>query len=126
MAFHPASSTVLATLGNKDTVIRIWNLDPEELLDGVPAIQSVHYTNAKVVLVADSGVGKSGLGLVLSGQPFALTESTHGRNIWRFESRQKENRETLLWDLAGRSGYRVFHQLHLQQRRRGAGRLRRP
>ena len=47
----------------------------------------MHYTNAKVVLAGDSGVGKSGLGMVLSGQPFVPTESTHGRRIWLFDSR---------------------------------------
>jgi GTPase SAR1 family protein len=85
-------------------------------------VPSVHYTNAKVVLVGDSGVGKSGLGLVLTGQPFAPTESTHGRRVWTFESEEvkldsgrKETRETLLWDLAGQPGYRLIHQLHLNE-----------
>ena len=83
---------------------------------------SVRYTNARVLLVGDSGVGKSGLGLVLTGQPFAPTESTHGRYVWTFESQEielggerKETRETLLWDLAGQPGYRLVHQLHLNE-----------
>ena len=83
---------------------------------------SVRYANAKVVLVGDSGVGKSGLGLVLTGQPFAPTESTHGRFVWTFDSQEvdlgggrKETRETLLWDLAGQPGYRLIHQLHLNE-----------
>jgi hypothetical protein len=48
------------------------------------------------------------------------TESTHGRNVWTFDSceaeldnKRKENRETWLWDLAGQPGYRLVHQLHL-------------
>ena len=92
------------------------------LLGTAPTTPSVHYTNAKVVLVGDSGVGKSGLGLVLTGQPFVPTESTHGRNVWNFDSqeveldsRRKEKRETLLWDLAGQPGYRLIHQLHLSE-----------
>ncbi|HXQ33457.1 MAG TPA: hypothetical protein VN843_05495, partial [Anaerolineales bacterium] len=44
----------------------------------------VEYTNAKVVLVGDTGVGKSGLALALTNQPFVPTESTHGRRVLRF------------------------------------------
>jgi WD40 repeat protein len=117
--FHP-HAPILATLGKKDTQIGIWDLDIVTLLRTTPTTLSIHYTNAKVVLVGDSGVGKSGLGLVLSGQPFAPTDSTHGRNVWTLENheaelsnRRKEMRETLLWDLAGQPGYRLIHQLHL-------------
>jgi len=80
----------------------------------------VEYANAKVVLVGDSGVGKSGLALVLTGQPFSPTESTHGRQVLRFDSQElsvgsgrTEIRETVLWDLAGQPGYRLVHQLDL-------------
>ncbi|MGZ3623588.1 MAG: TIR domain-containing protein [Ktedonobacteraceae bacterium] len=83
---------------------------------------STRYTNAKVVLVGDSGVGKSGLGLVLLGEPFVATESTHGRRVWTYDSQEIsldnggiEMRETLLWDLAGQPGYRLIHQLHLNE-----------
>ena len=121
MAFHPTAPT-LATLGEKDRVIRIWDLDFAILLGTAPATPSFHYTNAKVVLVGDSGVGKSGLGLVLNGQPFVPTESTHGRHVWTFDDQEveldnlrKETRQTLLWDLAGQPGYRLIHQLHLNE-----------
>ena len=84
--------------------------------------QVISYVSAKVVLLGDSGVGKSGLGLVLSNQPFLFTESTHARRIWTFDKQEvtldegrKENRETLLWDLAGQSEYQLIHQLHLNE-----------
>jgi GTPase SAR1 family protein len=125
--FHP-KAPVLATLGQrgsrgqKDTVIRIWDLDVATLLKAPPATSSAHYANAKVVLIGDSGVGKSGLSLVLTGRPFAPTESTHGRNVWNFDAQEvelahgrKEKRETVLWDLAGQPGYRLVHQLHLNE-----------
>lgn len=121
LAFHP-NEPVLATLGEEDTVIRIWDLDYTTLLGAAAMTPSIHYTNAKVVLVGDSGVGKSGLGLVLAGQPFAPTESTHGRNVWPFDNQEvelnpsvRETRETWLWDLAGQPGYRLIHQLHLNE-----------
>jgi WD40 repeat protein len=112
LAFHP-KVPFLATLGEKDTIIRIWELDTSALLSAVPVTPSVHYTNAKVVLIGDSGVGKSGLGLVLSGHYFTPTESSHGRHAWTFDRRtaaleggRVEMHETLLWDLAGQPGYR--------------------
>jgi WD40 repeat protein len=120
LAFNPKLST-LASTGEKDTVIHVWELDFPELSTAHPIASSVHYANAKVVLVGDTGVGKSGLGLVLSGEYFHATESTHGRRVWTFdkhgvvEGNQAETHETLLWDLAGQPGYRLIHQLHLNE-----------
>ena len=81
---------------------------------------SSRYVNAKVILLGDTGVGKSGLGLVLSGQQYQPTDSTHGRNVWMLDTQEvetaaggKQTREILLWDLAGQPGYRLIHQLHL-------------
>ncbi len=120
LAFHP-TLPILATLSGEEKNIRIWDLDIDTILN-IHSPTSTSYTNAKVVLLGDSGVGKSGLGLVLSGQPFALTESTHARHVWKFDQqeieldeRRKETRETLLWDLAGQPGYRLIHQLHLNE-----------
>jgi WD40 repeat protein len=102
LAFHPVAP-VLATLGEDDSVIRIWDLDFATFLSASPATPTVYYTNAKVVLLGDSGVGKSGLALALTRQPFVPTESTHGRHIWMFDSREselgdgrRETRETIL------------------------------
>ena len=111
LAFHP-HAPILATLGEgdhgKDTIIRIWDLDYRVLLGERPVEDSSLYRNAKVVILGDSGVGKSGLGLVLTGQKFVPTESTHGRHVWTFdmfdeplENQITETRETLLWDMAG-------------------------
>jgi GTPase SAR1 family protein len=76
------------------------------------------YANAKVLLLGDSGVGKSGLAMVLAGEKFRATESTHGRRIWRLPATEEPDapggdREVLVWDLAGQPGYRIVHQLHL-------------
>ncbi|MBI5499335.1 MAG: TIR domain-containing protein [Deltaproteobacteria bacterium] len=121
LAFHPTFPR-LATLGETPDTIRIWNLDLEVLLRGSAAPRSVHYANAKVVLLGDTGVGKTGLALALTGQPYRPTDSTHGRHVWAFESREErtagtrtETRETLLWDLAGQPGYRLIHQMHLKE-----------
>src|SRR6266496_1264959 len=99
LSFHP-TLPVLATLGEKETVIRIWDLDVDTIL-WAHSSTSTSYANAKAVLLGDTGVGKSGLGLVLSGAPFTLTESTHARRIWNFDKQEIEpdkgaieNRET--------------------------------
>jgi GTPase SAR1 family protein len=119
VSLHPVQP-LLITLGEKDTIIHIWELDIEYLLKVSIGSRAVYYTNAKIVLVGDSGVGKSGLGLVLSGYQFEATESTHCRHVYTFERKElklgrgrKEIREVLLWDLAGQPGYRLIHQLHL-------------
>ncbi len=112
LAFHPTLPR-LATVGSKPNtpdgercrLIHVWNLDLAVLLDrslgfqpeqndgraGSPTYEGLshtdsHYRNAKVVLVGNSSVGKSGLGLVLAGRKFRATESTHGRHIWLMES----------------------------------------
>ncbi len=117
LAFAP-TVPLLATTGREDIAVHIW--DVSRVLDSRPRRQTF-YKNAKVALVGDSGVGKSGLGLVLSGKQFAATESTHGRRIWSIESKRvtrssgnSEIRELPLWDLAGQPGYRLIHQLHLE------------
>jgi WD40 repeat protein len=116
-AFHP-SAFRLASVGPEHT-IRIWALAPSTLLAAVDT-NSLVYTNAKVVLVGDTGVGKSGLALALTRKAFVATDSTHARRVWTFSSSDNEGldgrrelREVLLWDLAGQPGYRLVHQLHL-------------
>ena len=121
VAFHP-SLPWLAVKDRKSQRIYCYNID-YALLDGVGVHpDSRRYVNAKVVLLGDTGVGKSGLGLVLSGQEYQLTDSTHGRRVWTFDSQEvevpeagKQTREVLLWDLAGQPGYRLVHQLHLNE-----------
>jgi GTPase SAR1 family protein len=123
-AIHP-SLPLLATVDSMssltDCLISIYELDLSNL-SAAPVEPSAHYVNAKVVLVGDTGVGKTGLSLVLNHQPFEATDSTPGRRVWTFDAREMpvggyltQTRETLLWDLAGQPGYRVIHQLHLNE-----------
>jgi GTPase SAR1 family protein len=123
IAFHP-TEPILASFGERDRVIRIWHLDIDRLLGLEAPVEQVNYRNAKVVLLGDTGVGKTGLRLVLTGEPFdkdMRLPSTFGRRVFAFESREvqadglKETRETLLWDMAGQPAYRLVHQLHLSE-----------
>ncbi|HEU0299112.1 MAG TPA: TIR domain-containing protein [Longimicrobium sp.] len=84
-----------------------------------PLEQSRRYVNAKVVLVGESGVGKSGLAHRLIEDRFVPTESTHGMQVWRLDlplqAQDDLDREALLWDLAGQEDYRLIHQLFLDE-----------
>ena len=119
--FHPARP-LLAVKNQKAGRIDCYELN-YAVLDGLgTGPGSRRYGNAKVVLLGDTGVGKSGLGLVLSGQPYRATDSTHGRNVWTLGAEEvrtpdggTQTREILLWDLAGQPGYRLVHQLYLNE-----------
>jgi WD40 repeat protein len=120
LAFHPKSLTLAA--GGEGHSVMLWDLDRRVLLGTAASAGGVFYTNAKAVLLGDTGVGKSGLSLVLSRQPFAATESTHARHVLLFDRRtvrlddhRTATREVLLWDMAGQPGYRLVHQLHLNE-----------
>lgn len=119
VAFHPTQPWLAARTANASK-INIWVYGAKTKEFSSTAQEAVQYTNAKIVLVGDTGVGKSGLALALTGQAFVPTESTHGRRVWPFVSEQVKTssgthqaREALLWDLAGQPGYRLIHQLHL-------------
>lgn len=125
VSFSPKGSfLVTASPGYcvEDTGVSIWQIDFGVLTRELPHEEPVRYCNAKVVLVGDTGVGKSGLGMVLAGEAFQPTDSTHGRRVWLFESKkvplptgESQTREVLLWDLAGQPGYRLVHQLNIDQ-----------
>ena len=121
LAFHP-SLPLFAARDTETRQVDCFRTDYEVLRRIAAGPSSRRYGNAKVVLLGDTGVGKSGLGLTLSGQPYQPTESTHGRNVWTIGAEEvevpggsKQTREVLLWDLAGQPGYRIIHQLHLNE-----------
>ena len=116
IVFHP-QLPLLATLGEEDTIIRIWEFD-EAILLGL-AQDNIHYTTAKLVLVGDSGVGKTGLGWRLAHDEFKEHASTHGQQFWpiqRLSLKRKDGTEceAVLWDLAGQHVYRQIHSIFLE------------
>jgi GTPase SAR1 family protein len=118
LAFHPGRPWFAAT-GNDgaEDVIRIWQYDYAALL-ATPADKAVSYKTAKIVLVGDSGVGKTGLGWRLSHGTFKAHSSTHGQQFWLLKelssTRADGTRcEAVLWDLAGQADYRMTHALFL-------------
>lgn len=122
LEFHPTQS-LLATVGSdpdsqeNNNVVHFYELNLALLLSQ-PAKPSVSYTSAKVVLVGDSGVGKTGLGWRLAHGEFKEHASTHGQQFWLLEQLCKKRQdgtecEAVLWDLAGQPDYRLIHALFL-------------
>ena len=116
LAFHPTDSFV-ATLGIKNNVVRIWKINIKYLLRAKPT-EAIHYTTAKIALVGDSGVGKTGLGWRLSHGEFKEHSSTHGQQFWLIDELlakriDETDCEAVLWDFAGQPDYRLIHALFL-------------
>lgn len=120
LAFHPERA-VLATLGDYDTVVRIWDIDFTNLLTGSLRRTSL-YTSAKIVLVGESNVGKSCLALRLAEDRYEEQATTHGMRFWVLTPDQlsptavtpeDECRDVVLWDMGGQDEYRLIHQMFL-------------
>jgi len=104
---------------SQDSTLRVWDI-PESILARAATSRKRGYVNAKVVLLGDSGVGKTGLALRLWHDRWKATESSHGMEIHRLElpeagGEEGIEREVWLWDLAGQPDYRLTHQLFMEQ-----------
>jgi WD40 repeat protein/GTPase SAR1 family protein len=115
MDFHP-SRPQLAAIDEAGTGVCIWQWDLEQLIAGVA--EAVRYTTARIVLLGDSGVGKTGLGWRLAHGSFKEHPSTHGQQFWTLDqlgARREDGVqcEAVLWDLAGQPDYRLVHSLFL-------------
>jgi small GTP-binding protein len=113
--------------GDVEGGIRVWDLSefitearaPAASLRVLPTVPNqVQYTNARVLLVGDSGVGKTGLSNRLALNHFVETDSTDGAwaTQWKLpHAAHKDDveREIWLWDFAGQVDYRLVHQLFM-------------
>jgi len=98
----------------------LWALEELEGAASSRPHQDARYTNAKVVLVGESGAGKTGLALRLCEDRWKATESTHGMLISQLNLTSETNpgdidREVWLWDFAGQPDYRLIHQLYMDE-----------
>jgi GTPase SAR1 family protein len=96
--------------------ICVWDLPAPD----VTGANVAKYTNAKVLIVGDSGVGKSGLALRLTANLFEPTVSSE--SVWATHMRLPHDqwtsdvdREIWLWDFAGQADYRLIHQLFMDE-----------
>ncbi len=102
-----------------DNNVRVWELPPYGEKTAKVS-EATRYTNAKVLLVGDSGVGKSGLAYRLTEDRFEPTISTDA--AWATQLNLPHNantsdieREIWLWDFAGQADYRLIHQLFMDE-----------
>lgn len=82
--------------------------------------EQVQYTNAKVLLVGDSGAGKTGLSKRLAdGTWESSPASTVGAwaTQWSIPATgtQQGDREIWLWDFGGQADQRLIHQLYMDE-----------
>jgi small GTP-binding protein len=104
-------------------MIRVWDIVETEFKVGQPREEpQVQYTNAKVLLVGDSGVGKTGLAqyLALGLKDEQRNSSTDGAwathwTLPRYIQKDGVDREIWLWDFAGQVDYRLVHQLFMDE-----------
>ncbi|MCP5103934.1 MAG: DUF4365 domain-containing protein [bacterium] len=117
VAVTPDGKRVVST--SSDKTLRIWDLPGIE--EEIEAEDTARYTNAKVVLVGESGVGKTGLAIRLAENRWEVTESTHGMRQFQLnlpqtnETHPDIDREVWLWDFAGQPDYRLIHQLFMDE-----------
>ena len=115
---HPVLP-LMAAVGQSVSEINIWDINLNLLLGSKATVPTAFYVNAKAVLLGESGVGKSGLGIRIADRRFRKTESTHGAQFWHFPTGRlpalprNVQGELTLWDLAGQPEYRLTHQLFL-------------
>jgi small GTP-binding protein len=114
--------------GDQRGGIRMWDLSefvaevpaPKVTVPSLPSEQEqVQYTNAKVLLVGESGAGKTGLSKRLAVGEWEPSDSTVGAwaTHWKLEVDAKDGleREIWLWDFGGQADQRLIHQLYMDE-----------
>jgi len=114
VTFKPDGNKLAIVRGS---IIQIWDLEIDPLIHKKSS-ESIRYTTAKLVLVGDWGVGKTGLGWRLAHGKFKEHSSTHGQQFWMVDdlctTRTDGTKcEAVLWDLAGQHVYRQIHSIFL-------------
>ena len=123
VAFSPdGSRLVVSTVEGLIYVFRINGIRPASSPQ-----TTRRYVNAKVVLIGEGTVGKTSLAHRLIDDDYVIRDRTHGMNVWRLDlpaltlgplpvgEGLLQEREVLLWDLAGQEDYRLIHQLFLDE-----------
>ncbi len=99
-------------------VLRVWDVAAQSTKAQEDYTQ---YTNAKVLVVGDSGVGKTGISMRLALDQWEPTDSTTGAWATQMKlpatpdpQRDGVDREIWLWDFGGQADQRLIHQLYME------------
>jgi small GTP-binding protein len=97
--------------------VTLWDL-PTIQRDAAGPERSTQYTNAKVLLVGESGAGKTGLSRRLTMNQWQPSDSTVGAwaTQWKLpvsSTADDIEREIWLWDFGGQADQRLVHQLYM-------------
>lgn len=119
---HAVDSLELKRWNLKD-VITSSNLIQTSAATGTTPKDQILYTNAKVLLVGESGAGKTGLSKRLASDIWETSSSTIGAwaTQWKLPlentsgSNQEIEREIWLWDFGGQADQRLIHQLYMDE-----------
>lgn len=114
--------------GDETGGIRVWDLSEFVTEARVPKVSvpasplapdQVQYTNAKVLLVGESGAGKTGLSKRLALNEWQPSDSTVGAwaTQWKLpvSGGKGVEREIWLWDFGGQADQRLIHQLYMDE-----------
>lgn len=117
-----------AISGDDQGGIRVWDLSefvtearaPKVTVPALPLPpEQVQYTNAKVLLVGESGAGKTGLSKRLALNDWQPSDSTVGAwaTQWKLpvSGGKGVEREIWLWDFGGQADQRLIHQLYMDE-----------
>ncbi len=100
---------------------RIWSMPALEIVPLQPeSSDDARYTNAKVLFVGNTGVGKTGLTFRIAKDCFQDSMSTDAAWVTHLPLPQQATktnleREIWLWDFAGQADYRLIHQLFMDE-----------
>jgi small GTP-binding protein len=107
-----------AISGSFDKTVRVWDLPPYD--ERAEERAGTRYTNAKVLLVGETGVGKTGLAYRLTEDRFVPSIASDG--AWAAQLKLPHQSDSLeteheiwLWDFAGQADYRLIHQLFMDE-----------
>jgi small GTP-binding protein len=121
IVFHPhfpwLAQTELGLIRSESATMVLSKFDPKAMERNAP-VPTVTYASAKIVLVGESGTGKTGLGWRIANNSFKEHPSTHGQQFWLIDQLSSVRAdgtqcEAVLWDLAGQPDYRLVHALFL-------------
>lgn len=111
-----------AISGDDGGSVRVWDLTKilaESSSTSAYAVDEVQYTNAKVLLVGESGAGKTGLSKRLALNDWQPSDSTVGAwaTHWKLpvSGGKGVEREVWLWDFGGQADQRLIHQLYMDE-----------